>query len=64
MPEAPMYKYHKSPLGKNDIWSSGQITPVKTEAIAQFVQSPTNCDLWRGVPWTYARHHRASFRRN
>lgn len=49
MPEASVHEDRETVSWKHDVWSAGQIRPVKSETIAK-----TMCDLpdgkfWRGV---------------
>lgn len=57
MPEAALYKHHRSELRKDQVWSSRKRCYVQSEPEASGVQRSSDATLRFGVACPDTRHH-------
>jgi hypothetical protein len=60
VPEASVHEHHCLMTWQDDVWSTGKITSVKPEAVAELMQRPSDGELRLRIPLADARHHGAS----
>ena len=58
MPEAAVHEHYLASCGEDQVWRTGQILSMKTEAIAESMDKPSHPELWPRIAASNAGHVR------